>query len=168
MMSEIIGVANNLGGIGGFLISIGVLCYHVYSKKREADTDQLPLHAEIVKVTQEQQSSFFDKQNEHTDKFLETQRSQYEIWTARQDSWAAKQDEKIGEQARELKSLNREVINLKKKIDALHGEIIGRDRQIAEQATIIESKNREINDLVRQLKVKQDRIDELEKERVVF
>lgn len=161
-MSELIVFAQEFGGIGGFIVAIGVLGYNIYSKKKDSDTNQLPLHAEIVRITQEQQGDFLIKQNEQTQNFLETQREEYNLFSARQNDWVEKQDKKIGEQAEELKQLNKEVGLLKRKIDELHVEIVSRDRQLMEQSAIIERKNDEISELKDRLVQKKVRIKELE------
>ena len=161
-MSELIVYAKEFGGIGGFVIALGVLMYNIYSKKRDSDTDQLPIHAEIVKITQQQQGEFLKKHNDQTQAFLETQRQEYKLFNDRQNEWAEKQDKKISEQAEELKLLNREVVELKRKIDGLHAEIVSRDRQLMEQASIIERKNNQIAELNKELINKKVRIRELE------
>lgn len=161
-VSELIGVANKMGGIGALLLSTGILLYLTYSKKRESDAKEMPMQAQIVQVTQAHQSKFFETQNEQTQLFLSTQRREHEEWKKEQREWTSRQDKKIGEQARELKTLSLEVVNLKKKIDELHGDILGRDRKLAEQQALIERKNNEISDLKRRIEFKKARIAELE------
>lgn len=163
-VSELIEVANKIGGVGALFICIGVIIYLIYSKKRESDIKELPMQAQIVQVTQDHQDKFFRTQTEQTQIFLEAQRRDHDEWKKEQREWTARQDKKISEQAKELKTLSLEVVNLKSKIDELHGDILGRDRKLAEQQALIDKKTHEITVLKKVIEEKKARIAVLEKE----
>lgn len=65
MTSELIDLANGLGkiavdygGLGGLVVALGTLGYSFYSKREDSNTTRMPIQAEIVKITQAQQSDF--------------------------------------------------------------------------------------------------------------
>lgn len=164
MISELIGLAANYGGIGGGVISLGVLGYLVYSKKRESDTEQLPLQAEIVKITQKQQSIFFDKQNIQTQELLDTQKKHYESWTELLSKKIDDQSREIKDQSKELQAHKEEITRLRNKMDELHKDIIRRDKRLSEQESIINEKNLEISRLKKLLKEKELLVADLEQQ----
>ncbi|UDM72720.1 hypothetical protein [Vagococcus fluvialis] len=144
MTSELIDLANGLGkiavdygGLGGLVVALGTLGYSFYSKREDSNTTRMPIQAEIVKITQAQQSDFFDKQNE------------------RYDSWTEFQNQRIDE-------LQKEIVDLREQINKLNTEILGRDRLLVEKDAEIERKNLKITNLENKIKYKNRLIKELE------